>query len=289
MPEKSRVIRRRITSVRNTAKITRTMEMVATSKLKRAQARVVASGPYLDTLREIMSRLTGMAFDPARYPLLSEREPKRVLLVIMTADRGLCGAFNVNLIRLGREVLEREKAAGRDVRVWMCGRKGVAAFRFREIPTEKALTGLTDRPTFAEARKAAKGLTEPYLAGEVDRVLVVWPKFVSLGRQPPTEMQLLPIPRPEAKEGAGEVPFLFEPSPEEILEELLPLYVENMLFRVLAESVVGELIARRTAMKLATDNADKLVKNLTLKFNKARQAQITTELADILGGSEALK
>jgi F-type H+-transporting ATPase subunit gamma len=289
MPEKSRVIRRRITSVRNTAKITRTMEMVATSKLKRAQSRVVASGPYLDTLREIMGRLSGMAFDPARYPLLTEREPKKVLLWVLTADRGLCGSFNVNLIRLGREVLAREKAAGRDVRVWMCGRKGVAAFKFRELAMEKTLTGMTDRPTFADARKMAKELTTPYLAGEVDRVLIVWPHFVSLGRQPPSEMQLLPIPRPEAKaEGAG-VPFLFEPSPEEILEELLPLYVENMVFRVLAEAVVGELIARRTAMKLATDNADKLVKSLTLKFNKARQAQITTELADILGGSEALK
>ncbi|MCU0727053.1 MAG: ATP synthase F1 subunit gamma [Planctomycetes bacterium] len=291
MPEKARVIRRRISSVTNTAKITRTMEMVATSKLKRAQARVVSSGPYLDTLKEIMGRLAGAAADVSRYPLLAAREVKKVLLWIVTADRGLCGSYNVNLLRLGREIIDREKAAGHEVSVWMSGRKGVVAFRFREIPMVRTLIGMTDRPTFADARKMAKELTDPFLAGEVDRVLIVWPRFLTLGRQPPSEMQLVPIAPPEeaGEKKHDEVPFLYEPSPEEIFKELLPLYVENMVFRVLAESVVGEMIARRTAMKLATDNAEKLVKALTLQYNKARQSQITMELADILGGSEALK
>jgi F-type H+-transporting ATPase subunit gamma len=289
MPEKARVIRRRIGSVKNTAKITRTMEMVATSKLKRAQARVVSSGPYLDTLNAIMTRLAGGDLDVSRYPLFEEREPKRILLWILTADKGLCGAFNVNLIRFGRDVMRSEQAKGREVKVWMAGRKGVIAFRFQGFPVDRTMIGLSDRPTFADARKMARQLTEPFLSGEVDRVLIVWPKFVSLGRQPPTLLQLAPIAPPETEEEAEEIPFLFEPSAEAIFEELLPLYVENTVYRVLAEAVVGEMIARRVAMKLATDNAEKLVKNLTLKFNKARQAQITMELADILGGSEALR
>jgi F-type H+-transporting ATPase subunit gamma len=289
MPEKARVIRRRIGSVKNTAKITRTMEMVATSKLKRAQARVVSSGPYMDTLNEIMMRLAGGGLDTSRYPLFEEREPERVLLFVVTADRGLCGAFNVNLIRFGREVMRREQAEGRDVKVWMAGRKGVTAFRFQGFPMDRTMIGLSDRPTFADARKMARELTTPFLTGEVDRVLMVWPKFESLGRQPPTELQLAPIPRPEGAEELEEIPFLFEPSPETIFAELLPLYVENTVYRVLSEAVVGEMIARRVAMKLATDNAEKLVKSLTLQFNKARQAQITMELADILGGSEALR
>lgn len=290
MPEKARVIRRRIGSVRNTAKITRTMEMVATSKLKRAQARVVSSGPYLDTLKEIMGRLAGADVDTSRYPLFEEREVKRTLVWVITADRGLCGAFNVNLIRAGRTAIEEERAAGREVKAWMAGRKGVAAFRFQDLPMDRTMIGLPDRPTFADARKMAGELTGPFLSGEVDRVLIVWPKFVSLGRQPPSVMQLAPIPREEVGAGgADDVPFLFEPSAEAIFEKLLPLYVENMVYRVLAESVVGEMIARRMAMKLATENAEKYVKELTKQFNKARQSQITMELADILGGSEALK
>ena len=289
MPEKAREIRRRITSVTNTKKITRTMEMVATSKLKRAQARVVGAGPYLDTLKGIMSRLAGPGIDTSRYPLFEEREVKRVLVWTMTSDRGLCGGFNANLIRFGRKVMDREKAEGREVVNWVAGRKGVAAFKFQERPVDRSFMGLSDRPTFEHARNMARELTAPFLSGEVDRVLIVWPRFVSLGRQPPSEMQLVPIPRPDIDEQAADVPFLFEPSPESIFEELLPLYIENMVYRVLAETVAAEQIARRVAMKLATDNAEKMVKALTKQFNKARQAQITLELADILGGSEALK
>ncbi len=291
MPEKARVIRRRISSVSSTKKITRTMEMVATSKLKRAQSRVVSAGPYLAALKEIMSRLAGPGVDTSRYPLFEEREVKRVLLWILTSDRGLCGAFNVNLIRKGTRALREHRAAGREVMLWVAGRKGVSAFRFQGVEMARTIIGLSDKPTAADAKRMAKELTAPFLSGEVDAVEIVWPQFVSLGKQPPTLMQLVPIPRPEMEEdaeGSG-VPFLFEPSPEEIFEELLPLYVESMVYRVLSETVAAELIYRRMAMKLATDNAEKLVKTLTLQLNKARQAQITTELADILGGSEALK
>jgi len=294
MPEKARVIRRRIASVTNTAKITRTMEMVATSKLVRAQAKVVGAGPYMETLRGIMSRLALMDLDTSVYPLFEAREPKRVLLLIMTSDRGLCGGFNVNLFRLGREIYEREIAAGHEVKLWVVGRKGTSALRFRGIPFDRSFLNLTDKPTFEDARQMAHELLGPYLAGEVDRVLVVWPQFISLGRQPPTELQLAPIPKPEVDEESDEAKiedrdFIFEPDPETILEQLLPTYIENMVYRVLAESVAAELIARRTAMKLATDNAEEMVRTLTLQANKARQAQITQELSEILGGSEALK
>ena len=293
MPQKTRVIYRRIASVSNTKKITKTMEMVATSKLKRAQSRVVSSGPYMETLGEIMVRLGGSGLDTTKYPLFEEREVKRVLLWVLTADRGLCGAFNANLFRFGREILMREQAAGRDVTLWMAGRKGIANYRFRGIEMARTMTGLSDKPTYEDARRFAKELTKPFLDGEVDKVLIVWPKFVSLGQQPPSEMQLVPIAKPAAVEeedskGTAEVPFLFEPDPETIFRQLLPLYVENMVFRVLAEMVAAEMIARRMAMKLATDNAEKLVKALTLQYNKARQAQITQEIAEILGGSEAL-
>jgi F-type H+-transporting ATPase subunit gamma len=290
MPEKAREIRRRISSVTSTKKITKTMEMVATSKLKRAQSRVVAAGPYLDTLKAIMSRLAGPGVDTSRYPLFEEREGGKVLLWVLTSDRGLCGAFNVNLIRKAQQIRNELLAEGREVSLWVAGRKGLGVFKFQEIAMDRTISGLSDRPTFADARKMAKELTAPFLAGEVDKVLIVWPKFVSLGKQPPTVMQLVPIPKPEPGEveAEAEVPFLFEPSPEDIFEELLPLYIENMVYRVFSETVAAEMIARRIAMKLATDNAEKLVKSLTLQFNKARQAQITTELADILGGSEAL-
>ena len=289
MPENSRVIRRKIASVTNTKKITRTMEMVATSKLVRAQAKVVGSGPYMETLRGIMSRLALMDVDTSAYPLFEEREAKKVLLMIMTSDRGLCGGYNSNLFRMGREVYQRELDAGREVKLWVVGRKGRDALKFRGIPFDRAIIELTDRPGFADARTMAQELLEPFLSGEVDRVLLIWPQFISYGRQPPSELQLAPIPKPEVEEGSEERDFLFEPDPETILGQLLPLYIENMVYRVLTESVAAELIARRIAMKLATDNADKMVKSLTRQFNKARQAQITQELSEILGGSEALK
>jgi F-type H+-transporting ATPase subunit gamma len=290
MPEKAREIRRRINSVSSTRKITKTMEMVATSKLTRAQSRVVSAGPYLNTLKAIMSRLAGPGVDTSRYPLFEEREVKRVLLWVMTSDRGLCGAFNVNLMRKGTEVRKSHLAEGREVSLWVAGRKGVTTCRYQGVEMDRTFIGLTDRPAAADAKQLARELTAPFLAGEVDAVQIVWPEWITFGKQPPTLMQLAPIPKPEVDEGASdaEVPFLFEPSAEEIFEELLPLFIDSMVYRVLSETVAAEMVARRMAMKLATDNAEKLVRTLTLRFNRVRQSQITTEIADILGGSEAL-
>ncbi|MCK6478749.1 MAG: ATP synthase F1 subunit gamma [Planctomycetaceae bacterium] len=298
MPVNTKAIRKRIKSVSSTRKITKTMEMVATSKLKRAQDAVVSSTPYSNLLVSMMNDLASRVADRSGFPLLRRAEkPERTLIFIVTASRGLCGGFNSNLVRLGRDTVRAEIAAGRKPVVHMAGKKGIAAFRFQEIPVDRKVLDLSDRPTYEEAERLAESLTGPFLAGEVDRVLVVYPDFRSLASQPPTVLQLCPVGDPgaagakagEAKPGAPAEEFLFDPSPRAILEKLLPLYVRTTVYRVLVSAVASEQIARRTAMKLATDNAGEMVTNLTRAYNKARQAQITQEIAEIIGGAEALK
>jgi len=295
VPANVKVIRKRIKSVTSTRKITKTMEMVATSKLKRAQDAVLSSGPYANLLLSVMNEVASRVEDRSAFPLLrTSAAPKRTLVLVVTANRGLCGGFNSNLIRKGRDAVRAEEAAGRTAVVYAAGKKGIAAFRFQEIPVERKFTDFPDRPTYEDAERLAEALTGPFLAGEVDRVLVVYPDFRSLASQPPTVLQLCPVGEGGSAEGKGKgkgkaAEFLFEPSPAAILERLLPLYVRTMVYRVLVSAVASEQIARRTAMKLATDNAGEMVTNLTRSYNKARQAQITQEIAEIIGGAEALK
>jgi F-type H+-transporting ATPase subunit gamma len=295
VPLRAKAIRTRIKSVTSTKKITKTMEMVATSKLKRAQDRVVASAPYADLLGTMMAEVAGRVTDRSAFPLLRRvDEPKTTLVLVMTANRGLCGGFNTYLIRKGREAIREEEAAGRRVVSWVAGRKGIAQFRFQGVPVERTFTELSDRPSYADAEALADALTGPFIRGEVDRVLVVYPHFKSVAQQPPTVLVLCPVGggatgAAAAAPGKAEASFEFSPSPREILDRLLPLYVRTTVYRVLVSSVASEQIARRTAMKLATDNASEMVTNLTRAFNKARQAQITQEIAEILGGAEALK
>jgi F-type H+-transporting ATPase subunit gamma len=289
MPEQPKVIRKRIKSVSATKKITRTMEMVATAKLKAAQDRVQSSGPYLDNLRGLMREIGASGVDVGRWPHFEVRPGIRTLLFVVTANRGLCGAFNANLIRLGKKTYEEKVAAGRDVSLHVAGRKGISAFRYQNISMARTyVEELADRPTPEDARFFLRELTEPFLSGEVDEVVIVYPHWINLGRQPPTALTLLPI-APEEASGDARVPPLFEPSPEEILRQLLPLYLRQTIYSVLSEAVASEQLARRMAMKLATDNAEEMVLTLTRQFNKARQAQITKELAEIIGGSEAVK
>jgi F-type H+-transporting ATPase subunit gamma len=291
VPVNTKAIRKRIKSVTSTKKITKTMEMVATSKLKFAQDAVLSSGPYSNMLRSIMAEVASRVPDRDAFPLLRESAaPKRTLVFVVTSNRGLCGAFNTNLIRLGRKTVQEEEAAGRTSVVYMAGKKGIGAFRWLGIPVEKRFTEMADKPTFADAERLAEALTGPFLVGEVDRVLVVYPEFQSLGSQPPTVLRLCPLGgAPEGKEpGAASTEFLFEPSPRAILERLLPLYVRLTVYRVLVSAVASEQIARRTAMKLASDNAEEMVTALTRNYNKARQAQITQEIAEIIGGAAAL-
>jgi F-type H+-transporting ATPase subunit gamma len=280
MPEQPKVIRKRIKSVSSTRKITRTMEMVAGAKLRAAQQRVQSSGPYLRQLRELLREIGGSG--------------KRALLFVITANRGLCGGFNANLMRLGRQTRERLIAEGHEVTLHLAGRKGIAQARFQGIALAGAYVDeLSDRPTPEHARYFQKVLVDPFLNGEVDEVLVVYPHWKTTTSHPPSVLKLLPIaPEEDAEEeqtARASVPPLFEPSPEAILDQLLPLYLRQTIYSVLAEAVAAEQFARRMAMKLATDNANEMVNSLTRDYNKARQALITKELAEILGGAEALK
>jgi F-type H+-transporting ATPase subunit gamma len=282
MPEQAKVIRKRIKSVSATKKITRTMEMVATAKLKGAQQRVQSSGPYLENLRALMREIGASGVDVSKWPFFEVRPGKRTLLFVLTANRGLCGAFNANLIRLARDTYRAKQAAGHTMRVFVAGKKGITALRYQGFKPEKAwIDELVDRPTPKDAEFFLKELVTPFLANEVDEVLVVYPHWESVGRQPPTA--------PEGATEAKGVPPLFEPSAEEILDRLLPLYGRQLMYSILAEMVASEQLARRMAMKLATDNASDMVTHLTRQYNKARQAQITKEIAEILGGAEALK
>ena len=289
MAEQAKVVRKRIASVSSTKKITRTMEMVATSKLKAAQGLVQSSGPYKQALSQLLEEIGGTGVDISRWPQFEVRDGKRVLLFVVTANRGLCGAFNANLIRLGRNTYRELTDAGYDVRLRVAGRKGVVAFRYLGLASEKAyIEELPSVPTPELAQFFLDELMTPFLAGEVDEVRIVYPHWKSLGKQPPTVFRLLPIAPDEGGETTG-VPPIFEPSAEEILDRLLPLYLRQAVYAVWTEAVAAEHIARRMAMKLATDNADEMVTHLTRQYNKARQAQITKELAEIIGGSEALK
>jgi len=298
MPEQPKVIRKRIKSVSSTRKITRTMEMVAGAKLRAAQQRVQSSGPYLRQLRELLREIGGSGIDVARWPHFQVRDGKRTLLFVITANRGLCGGFNANLMRLGRQTRERLLAEGHEVTLHIGGRKGIAQARFQGIPLAGGyIDEMSDRPTPEHASFFQKVLVDPFLDGEVDEVLLVYPHWRSATSHPPTVLTLLPIAPETGADADGEagraprasIPPLFEPSPEAILEQLLPLYLRQTIYSVLAEAVAAEQFARRMAMKLATDNANEMVNSLTRDYNKARQALITKELAEILGGAEALK
>ncbi len=291
MAQQGREIRKRIASVANTQKITSTMEMVATAKLRRAQGQVLGSGPYFDGLRRLMGELAQHEIDLSLFPLFEKREVKRELVLIVTSNRGLCGGFNTNLIALARKTLNADEAAGREIDFHVAGRKGIQAFSFAGVPMAGTYTDFPEQPTYEDAERVAKMLVDPFLAGEVDAVKIVYAHFVTMGRQPPTVTTLLPVGGDAVSDESdgSSTQVIFEPSEEEILAELVPLYVSNVVFRVLLESVASEQVARRQAMKRASDNAEEMVKSLTLQFNKARQAQVTQELGEIMGGVEALK
>jgi F-type H+-transporting ATPase subunit gamma len=289
--QQGREIRKRISSVSNTQKITSTMEMVATAKLRRAQGQVVGSGPYFDGLQRLMEELAQHEIDLSLFPLFEQREVKRELVLVVTSNRGLCGGFNTNLINMARKLLVADAAAGREIDFHVAGRKGIQAFDFADVEMAGTYKEFPDRPTYDDAERVSSILVDPFLAGEVDAVKIVYAHFITMGKQPPTTVTLLPVGADgmSGEGGASNSQMIFEPSEQEILAELLPLYVRNVVFRVLLESVASEQVARRQAMKRASDNAEEMVKNLTLQFNKARQAQITQELGEIMGGVEALK
>lgn len=283
---KGRELKGRIKSVENTKKITRTMEMVATSKLKRASDRVAAARPYAEALGGVIANL----YTPElaeRFPLL--RQPARVsraAVILLTSNRGLAGAFNSNLIKEARNLIARLEGEGAEVELHVVGRKGLGYFRYvgRAVATQR--TDLTDRPTAADAASLVDGLMADFAAGRVDAVHVVSAKFNSALSTPPVSERVLPVAIPERK--GAQPDYLLSPDPVTILDALLPLAVRNAVYRALVESVAGEQGARRTAMKNATDNASEMLNTLRRTYNRARQANITQEIAEIVGGAAAL-
>lgn len=284
---KGRELKGRIKSVENTRKITRTMEMVAASKMKRAQDRVMAARPYASVLGEVISSLYSPEL-AERFPLLRQPEQvKRAAVVLLTSNRGLAGAFNSNLIREARNLIARLDAEGVEVELHIVGRKGLGYFRYIGRDVASARSDIGDAPTAENARELTQDLISGFVSSELDAVYVVYSKFVSALSTPATSEQILPISAPEEQTAPKD--YLLFPSAEDILTELLPLYVRNTMYRALVETVAGEQSARRTAMKNATDNASEMINVLRRTYNRARQAQITQEIAEIVGGAAALE
>lgn len=283
---KPRELRRRIRSVEKTMQITHTMEMVSTSKLKRATERAYAVRPYARGFGEIMAAL----HDPQlaeTEPLLRRPETVRTAAVLLlTANRGLCGGFNSNLIREARRLLEKLASAGIAVQLHVVGRKGVGYFRFRKQPMVTQRTDLSDRPTLEDAESLVAPLRAAFARGELEAVHVVSSEFRSPMSTPPGVIQLLPLPAPEAASRLASA--IFSPPPADILRWLIPVYLRNVVYRALVENAAAEQGARRTAMKNATDNASDMLDILRRTYNRARQSQITQEIAEIVGGAEAL-
>lgn len=286
---RAREIKGRIRSVQNTRKITRTMEMVATSKLKRAQDRLGAARPYSQQLRDVIGRLLNPEL-AARYALLRQpEETRRAAVLLVSSNRGLAGAFNANLIRAARQLLAELRGGGSAVELHAVGKKGISFFRFLGEPITTARTDIGDRPSAEEAASLVDPLMERFIAGDLDAVYVVHARFNSALSTPPNTLRVLPIEPPSEDEAAAGEDYILEPSADEILERILPLYVRNSVYTAVLETAAGEQGARRTAMKNATDNAGEMLQGLTRRYNRARQAAITQEIAEIVGGAAALE
>jgi F-type H+-transporting ATPase subunit gamma len=303
---KSRQLKGRIRSVQNTRKITKTMELVATSKLKRAQDRVVAARPYAEALRQVIEDLyTPDLAD--RFPLLrqpvppAKGGPSRAAVILLTSNRGLAGGFNSNLIKEARRRIELLEEQGYTVELFGIGKKGIGFFRYlgRKLALER--TDVGDRPTVDHAGEIAEPLIEAFAAGELASVDLIQARFLSALQTPPATVRILPVDKPAGQRGGGAAGqeddqrkrmtanYILAPNAEAILERLLPLYVRNAVYRGLVETAAAEHGARRTAMKNATDNAGDILELLKRTYNRQRQAQITQEIAEIVGGAAALQ
>jgi F-type H+-transporting ATPase subunit gamma len=290
----SKALKGRIRSVTNTRKITRTMELVATSKLKRAQDRVVAARPYAEALRQVIADLVtpelAEQFPLLRRPLTPARGgPSRAVVILITSNRGLAGGFNANLIKEARRRIDALEAEGYTVELIGVGKKGVGFFKYigRKFASERPDIG--DKPTAEHASSLVEALIADYADGQVGVVELVQSKFVSVLDSPPTAVRILPVETPAAAQGGIRPDYILSPDPATLLEQVLPLYVRNMVYRGLVETVAAEQAARRTAMKNATDNAGDIIDVLKRTYNRQRQAQITQEIAELVGGAAALQ
>ncbi|MEY3019948.1 MAG: hypothetical protein RLZZ272_932 [Actinomycetota bacterium] len=283
-----RLLRRRIRSVRSTQKITRAMEMIAASRILRAQKRVQAARPYAEGITEVIKGLS-ISNEVRRHPLLVDREVQHVAVIVNTSDRGLAGAYNANVLKVAERTIREEEAAGRTVELYVVGKKGAGYFSYRNRRPLRAWEGVADTPTIDSAVGIAETVMARYAAAELDRVWLVYTDFRSSLTQVPVRMELLPVKAEEFAGGETIAPeFLFEPTQSELLERLIPRYVEAKVFHGLLESSASEHASRQRAMKSATDNAQQVANALARVMNQARQDQITTEISEIVGGAEAL-
>ena len=290
MGAKLRTIRRRIRSVQSTMKITRAMELIAASRILKAQQRVIAARPYAEQLTSAMedvARQTGALV----HPLLEERpDPRRAAVFLVTSDRGLAGAYNANVLRRAEGVLARLRGEGVEPALYVAGRKGQSYFRFRGVPMVRTWAGVSEVPSYEAAEEIGETLIGAYSEKEVDAVQAVYTDFRSAFTLRPIDKRFLPIaPEEVASSGEPSAEYIFEPAPEEILDHLLPRYVTAKIFHAMLESAASENAARRRAMKAATENAEDVIRLLTRVANQARQAEITTELMEVVGGAETLQ
>jgi F-type H+-transporting ATPase subunit gamma len=298
-----KIIRKRIAGAKNTQKITRAMKMVSAARLNRAQQRILAIRPYAVKTSQVLAEIAAPSGDSDQgsssidHPLLARRPEKSLLLIVITSDRGLCGAFNSNILRTAERIWHEREAAGVRVQLAVIGRRGRDYLRRRRAPVLRVFDGIWERLDLAQARGIAREVLKPFVAGEVDALYLVYNEFKSAMTQRVVVEPLFPLQTPEivaerakkAEEWDREREFLFEPDRGVLLERLVPMYVEISLLRALLESMASELGARMTAMDSATKNAAEMISKLTIVYNRARQAAITTELMEIIGGAEALR
>jgi F-type H+-transporting ATPase subunit gamma len=291
---KTRAIVKRRKAIRNIRKITRTMELIATARFKKAMDRASQAEAYTRKIGELAADLSASATE-VRHPLLEKRaEIKNELLLVLTSNRGLCGGYNGAILREANGYMQRSQAEGVQLHLEISGKRGIAYYRYQGRTAEHTYTQFEDKPTFDEVEVLANRYIADYVAGKIDRVSVAYMKFLSAARQAPAVTTLLPLSTAAPAEGrpapqASGVAYEFLPSAKEILEEILPISFKIRLFKCFLDAAVSEQIARRVAMKAATENAADMIKDLTRHYNRARQSQITSELAEIIGGAAALE
>ncbi|HYG73524.1 MAG TPA: ATP synthase F1 subunit gamma [Planctomycetota bacterium] len=298
----TRVLVTRRKAVRNTRKITKTMEKISTAKLAKAQHAAISARPYANKLKEIIGQVAAASAD-IKHPLLEAHDhPKKAVVILLTSDRGLCGAFNSNLVKAAKTLISELKAKGRDLEFIVQGKKGIGAFKYLNLPIAERLIGVSDKPAYSRAEQIADKLIERYGRKDIDEVYMVYSAFKGPASQMPVSEMILPLsglkgesaaeekgkPAASAKkepEGAG---YIFHPNPTEILTQVLPLVVKMTVFTAMLQNTASEHAARRVAMKNATDSADDMIKALSRAYNRARQGKITQEIAEIVGGANAL-
>lgn len=281
-------IKKRIVSVKNTRQITKAMKMVSAAKLRRAQENVVAARPYAQKMGEVLQSLAGN-LEGDLHPLLEKRDAKKLLVIVVTSDRGLCGGFNSNLCKAGERYLKEQQGAFEQISVLTVGRKGYEFLKNRHT-IYKNFSNIISKPSYQAAALLAQDVVEGYLAGEYDQVVMLYNAFRTVMSQDITFQQLLPIvPDDQATVGESAVEYIYEPSVGDLLAEILPKNIEVQIFKAMLESVAGEHGARMTAMDSASKNASEMIGKLTLQYNRARQAAITTELMEIISGAESIK